>query len=594
MEIKHSINYFLRKDWKIRIIEILPFLIMDAFYLRLYLGNRKMLLTYGDTYTLTAGDCLRPALSAVYLVFALMIALSFFAFYRFQAVGTRDFIKFYSEKKVYLKTFLYLERLHLLIFVNISALVSSFYLLSCQFRADYFLQIMRNLACWYGLLPLLAILIGLFLSYMKSYQGIIIAYILILLVSSPLVNAVCRSISFNTGVNTSGILKYFKLMPLPRYDIASTIAYLGTPVTFDAVWLLLLWIFLFCLGILLISGHRCRYLYAFNGGMCILCFLCLLNIPHSSRIEYGDINEGSEHNSYYYLFQDKENTAEALLSEQDYGIQCYHIDLRVRDGIQANVTIDITDTNQSEYLFTLYHTYKLEGITDQNGDALEYSRFDDYIRISSHAPVSQFVFQYSGSAPGACTNSEGIHLSSYFPFYPMQGIQAVYYSYTDSYLDHQMSDKTPFYVHVDSTKQVYCNLPEVSHNTFAGTETGFFLLSGFVETYKYKDITVLYPYNGKASTSYDEWNRAIDSLLELEQEYDSDHSNHIQYIMIERGFSASRLYTYGSNYAEVATLTTTHMMQIDGYSVPDEPEGYALYKHYLETGHNEINSYFYN
>lgn len=359
MEIKHSINYFLRKDWKIRIIEILPFLIMDAFYLRLYFGNRKMLLTYGDTYTLTAGDCLRPALSAVYLVFALMIALSFFAFYRFQTVGMRDFIKFYSEKKVYL-------------------------------------------------------------------------------------------------------------------------------------------------------------------------------------------------------------------------------------------TIDITDTNQSEYLFTLYHTYKLEGITDQNGDALEYSRFDDYIRISSHAPVSQFVFQYSGSAPGACTNSEGIHLSSYFPFYPMQGIQAVYYSYTDSYLDHQMSDKTPFYVHVDSTKQVYCNLPEVSHNTFAGTETGFFLLSGFVETYKYKDITVLYPYNGKTSTSYDEWNRAIDSFLELEQEYDSDHSNHIQYIMIERGFSASRLYTYGSNYAEVAALTTTHMMQIDGYSVPDEPEGYALYKHYLETGRNEINSYFYN
>ena len=594
MEINQKHYRFLCKDWGIRILTILPFLFINASYLRLYVVNRKLVSMYGSSYSLIAGSSLDEALKIIYPVFAFIIALSFIAFHRFRADGIRDLINLYSPRHIYLKTFLFLELLHLLIFINILVLFFIFYLPFCQPRADYFLQIVKNIVCWYGLLPLLAIVIGIFLSYMKSYQGAIVAYIAILLAASPLPDTIHRTLAFDTLIDTSAILKYFKLMPLPAYDIQAEIDYLGHPVTSDTVWLLLFWIFLFGLGIILVSGHRSWYLLAFNGGICVLSILFLIDVPHDSRIEFGDVHERYFHPDYYYSFLDKSDYANSLLTAKDYGIRKYAIELSVNDGMQAQVTINIDDSTESEYLFTLYHTYRVNDITNQDGKPLAYTQTDDYIRIQSDSPVTQLVFHYAGSAPGCYSLSDGIHLNSYFPFYPIQGIQAVYDTTHSHYVDHQMNEPISFYVSVDSNKQVYSNLKETSYNTFEGEETGFFLLSGFVETYQYKDVTVLYPYTGKGRNDYTIWNDAIDDLLSLEQEYSPDGSNHLQYIMLDTSYRGFREYTYGSNYAQMAVLTTDHMIKLDGYNPPDESAGYALYKHYLETGHNEPNAYFYN
>lgn len=559
-------------------------LIVNGYFVRVYLRNRKLVEAFGEIYQFRAASCLSIALDVVFPLFGIFLVLSYSIFRKQRRDGIFELNHLYAERKSYGCQMLLLLALDIGISINALIWVLVLYWKNCLIRGDYILHILENILVRYTLTLMVSILAGYTLALIQNKRIVFCLLVVILLLQSPMLG----------GINLErpvyyAILAWFRLMPFPWSDATSAIDYVDYPIVAESWWLPILWMSIclfFHICTIYPRGGGRRIGLGLNAGLFLAAVIILAYVPANLKIDPYNSYQGDNHPQYYYRFASplpdvKEEAA-------DFQISGYRMSFWVTDRLKGEVTVDIVEeTGRDNYYFTLYHTYRVTKVWDQAGRALRFQQDGDYLDVENTGNVEAVTIQYEGSAPGCYSHKKGVLLASYFPYYPRPGYYAVFDR--SEYLPIQEEAVCTFDITVYSDQQIYSNLTEVDWNHFQGEANGVFLLSGFVEELNYRGIRLLYPYDGKETES-DAWKESIDLLLEFEEENAVAEQNMgVKTIMLTTTLPYERDFTYGSNWAEMAVLSPEKILQSEGYYRPDEREFILYYQFYLEHGYNEKN-----
>ena len=186
--------------------------------------------------------------------------------------------------------------------------------------------------------------------------------------------------------------------------------------------------------------------------------------------------------------------------EADFQIISYDMDLKLGRQMRATVTCVPSDGDLDSYAMTLYRSYQVDSITDENGDALEYQQDENTLLIYGQEDgIQSFTLKYHGGPTGASclyNNRYAINLPGWFPYYPVPGWNKIYQNEGEyRYVDNRLKTPARFRIQLHADGKVYSDLKQEGNNLFQGESYGPTLLSGFVGERKLANGTVfIYPY----------------------------------------------------------------------------------------------------
>lgn len=198
---------------------------------------------------------------------------------------------------------------------------------------------------------------------------------------------------------------------------------------------------------------------------------------------------------YYYKEADlTEELTEEDWTAADFSIKKYDIFIGAGRVTQFQVQCEIEDNRSEKLIFTLYHNYKINHITDVNGNELKYELNGDSVAVQNTPGNSVIKFCYAGAAPVYMADMRHIEFPEYYKYYPVAGMVPVFIVTEQNY-DMQLSETiSDFHVKVDASYPVYSNLQEIGENEFSGRATGVALIGGMgVETCLYDTAQIVYP-----------------------------------------------------------------------------------------------------
>lgn len=576
------------------------FLILNGYFIRTYIVNSRLVQSFGGVYQMDATDCQSIALEIVFPIFSLFLILSYSIFQKTGREGFYELNQLYAKRKNYCCQILILLFLDVLVTMNALLGEFWFYEHNCIPNMFYRINMIENGIVWYFLLLWVAVMIGYALSMLRSRRVVLCVTVGILLLLSPLMDGVAMQLSFK-GIDIYPFMLWIQLMPFPSASVFGTTSYIGFPIVKEHYWLMLFWIVFFCffhIFSLYSKGRQRNCLLGLNALFCLMAIVILTYVPAGVRMDVGNVYNGNQHAQFYYNMQRDARTIQEKTA--DFQVDAYQMEFSFTDRLQGKVTLHVADeTNEEQYYFTLYHTYRVTKVCDQDGNALGFHQYEDYLDVEKSDGIESITISYQGSAPGCVSYKKGMLLASYFPYYPRPGYYMVYegvrnHKSYDEYLPILEKDTCFYDITVNTAQQVYSNLPEMERNHFQGEADGVFLVAGFVEEFNYRGIRVLYPYDGMERTG-EEWKKSIDLLLDFEEECAvSDGGKGVKTILTHEIFGGGRNFTFGSNWAELAVLSPDKVLQTDGEEVPDEAEFILYYRFYLENGYNARNSAFYS
>lgn len=212
---------------------------------------------------------------------------------------------------------------------------------------------------------------------------------------------------------------------------------------------------------------------------------------------YGVLNKGSVllmtgHPESALEDSAKYNMKEPVMEEEaSFSVSSYVMDLSMKKELVAEVGLSIRQKEAlPEYVFTLYHSYRVKRVTDQSGNELPFRQEEDSVRVDNEnlLPVDTLHFSYQGHSPAFYTNSKACFLPGFFPYYPRAGRHAVYelgFLNTDS-------PAADYQIRVTGLRSpLYSNLQE-NGGVFTGTADQALLVSGYCATKKVNGVTCLY------------------------------------------------------------------------------------------------------
>lgn len=240
-------------------------------------------------------------------------------------------------------------------------------------------------------------------------------------------------------------------------------------------------------------------------GICVVvCAVCmgLYVQPVSKHLMNHHPRDGLFADFDYY--EKNGGKAEAAAFE----ITQYALDLRVGNRLYAKAALTVDRPALPAYTFTLYHGYQVKSAADQNGNPLRYRQSGDYLEIAANddRDLRTIHLVYDGYSPRFYSNTQGIFLPGYFPYYPYSGYRYLYDLEEQGFRTNVLDAPVDFTVHLQTHQPVYTNLGNSEgggKSTFSGKTDGLTLLSGFLDTVEIEGIEVVYPYlnNGYAGNS---------------------------------------------------------------------------------------------
>ena len=572
------------------------FSVLNGYFIRCYIRNQELVRLYGVIYHFRAEDCISIALEVVYPLFGIFLILSYSMFQRFRRDGFYELNHLYAERRNYLVQLSVLIVLDILIAFNALVWVLVLYRRNCTIRPDYLVHIIENILVWYGLVMLVPILAGYVLSLIRNKRFVLCMAVGLLLLQSPLLEDLAPELAYDRGINLYPFVRWVRLMPFPRGDVISGFVYTGYPVVRETYWQPVFWIsvcLFFPVVTLCPKGKRRRLGLGLNGILLLCAAGILAYMPADTRVEYMNVNLGVQHPEYYYRFSPRQPVTKE--EPADFSVSGYKMDLEITDRLEGEVTLYIAEkTGRDHYYFTLYHTYQVTGVRDQDGRRLQFQQYDDYVDVEDTGDIEAVTISYRGSAPGFYSHEKGIRLSSYVPYYPRPGYHVVFGKTEEiqntEYFPILEENLCSFDIQIHTGQQVYSNLPELEKNHFQGEANGVFLLSGFVEEYDYRGVRLLYPYNGH-EYSKERWEESIDYLKAFEAAHlPPEQEGGVETIVLCAEEWYNRYYTFGSNWAEVYMLPPETMREFyNDDAWPDEREFILYYQFYLEHGYNAGN-----
>lgn len=361
-----------------------------------------------------------------------------------------------------------------------------------QFFLALLIHTVSRLLCYFFLCLLTAVFIGLMLSVIKKRYIAYIVMIAFALSEVELTQIASMHIFEDQGKDFSKLFEFFFIAPhslgwTPNEQI-------GIALDINKIAQLLFFIILSTMIIILIN-NKSKAEKIWKSSICSLLCLCLLigyfipiSIPKMDMSASSDSNDDLYY-GYYKDCQKEENP--------DFHIEKYDLTFSTYLNLKAIAKIYIDNSNLEKYKFTLYHKYKVSKVTNQNGAPLEFIQNHDYLTImNNNTEIKYLSIEYYGGSIQYYSSYAGIFLPGNFSYYPIPGFHKTFDHYY-GFLDNSLPYNTDFEIKINSLKKVYCNLEEKGNNQFSGNAKSITILSGFYDTLKINDTTILYPYFSK-------------------------------------------------------------------------------------------------
>lgn len=349
------------------------------------------------------------------------------------------------------------------------------------------------------LLPLLAAsCIGMMLSAAAKKYIAYFIMIFFVLAETSIVDRYSAGLYNMTGYDLSKILRFFNLLS-SSYGW-SPVAHTGTIIELDKIAHYLFWIFLSAFVLVIANDKRKGKKWIKSGISLVVCALMLtvyftpMSFP---RMNLGASGAAADY-SYYANHPDCQNERQAQFKALKY-------DLKFSSflNLKADAKIYIDKKDLKEYIFTLYHGYKVSNVTNQKGDALKYEQKHDYLTIYNNGSDTEYIqIEYSGASNKYYSSYVGTFLPGNFAFYPLPGFYKMYDADSQlGFLDVKLPYNTDFNVELNLPKTTYCSLNEMEKNKFSGKSDSLTILSGYLKDAEINGAKVIYPYFSNLYTS---------------------------------------------------------------------------------------------
>lgn len=390
---------------------------------------------------------------------------------------------------------------------------------------DYNIYVVLNCVLNIFLIGILAISIGNFLAKIKNR---ILCYVLLIILAflfSPVFQTIISEMKLYENIDFSFLANLFNIFTpglnfMPNFNNGYSIL--------PYRWIIIIfWILFFSISDIFIDVKKDKaYIIKTSVKSLITVLLIILYLMPSSKILPDYSAAGSiQYDFYHYVdISDLEGRENYEQKEEaaDFTVSKYNITLNVSSKLKAKVIIDIsTPSKSNSYKFTLYHSYAVDTVTDQNGNNLNFVQDNDYLTIDAENTIDSLIISYRGSAAKYYSNYQGICLPGNFAYYPIPGYHIVYDSESQNFNQICFDDAINIDLNIKAPYKVYCNLPETDNNSFKGVSEGITLISGFLTEITINDITFIYSYLNDNSDK--NINKVADELSEIWKS--SDNSN---------------------------------------------------------------------
>lgn len=325
----------------------------------------------------------------------------------------------------------------------------------------------------------IAILTGavLGLSIKRASAYCLILVILILSSSIP------AKILYSTEINDIPILNYFDWFTvlMPNSDFVADSVY-GISLEIYRWCLALGWISLLS-ACLLIKMHR-SYNSTTKLKQLILILILLgiiFGLRFSSRQDDSIVRKDyrSDSTLFHELTYRNEETIKAD-NAPSFHISKYDMDITINNNMEVSAVLTLLETDADVYEFTLWHDLSIVDIWSIDGKEIPYDRNGDYLTVYPPLGTEDICMEYTGNCGKYFTNHQGIALPGYIPYFPVPGHRNIW-DYTNQEINvYRYPAKSFFQISVNSNLNVFCNLPKVSDNTFAGTAETVSLYAGLL------------------------------------------------------------------------------------------------------------------
>lgn len=365
----------------------------------------------------------------------------------------------------------------------------------------YLSHIIKNIVLNIVLVGLIGTGLGAVLSqYVKRITAYIII-ILIALIISPFFDEIALAMSFSF----TNIYTYFDIFKIlaPNLNWMTDNLY-GLPIELCRWNLAFFWISIFA-SIATFKYSRKNIVIRCIG--ILLGIISLVNLAsYMAGIDDSIVRRDDRTNGFLYGDQYYWREHENKIAKANFEVLKYEMIFDISRNLSGTVHITIDPSQEGEvHPFTLYRGYRITSITDEEGNLLSYSRDGNYFEINNDFKdeIRTITVKYVGNGNRFYSNSQGVALLGYFPYYPMAGHLKLWDEETNSFYVNTNFAEKEFNVTINSPSEIISNLENISDNIYSGTSTTVSLVGGFVKEENKSGFNYTYSPLGESEDGYD-------------------------------------------------------------------------------------------
>lgn len=334
---------------------------------------------------------------------------------------------------------------------------------------------------------LVAILLGMLLALVFKRVVAFLVGAIVIFLGSPMFESIAEAEILSSRLNLYPVEEIFNIYTPSLFWMPNFM--IGYSLLPYRIALLIFWVFALLAALLglLIQKNKIRF------GLIIVCVAfsisgIMIYFQPSSKLimNYNPSNGLNSDLEYYENNEQKDEPG-------GFDVTDYALNIEVTNKLNVKSILTVSESI-SEYKFTLYHGYKITDVKNQSGDRLNFTQDGDYFTVYSDLDVTQLYIEYSGFSPKFYSNTQGMVLPGFFPYYPHSGFKSIFNIEEQGFYKLLVEGKPNFSLSVKGHKKVYSNLSALDNNTFTGKSTGVTIISGFIEKTSVNGIEVIYPY----------------------------------------------------------------------------------------------------
>lgn len=370
--------------------------------------------------------------------------------------------------------------------------------------------------------------------------------LLVIFISSPYMEKITNTLMDTMNINLFAFKNCFDIFPI---NLRFAINYeFGFSVLPYKIAVIVFWIAFVTAGLVFVLKLKHRKLWSIAAAAVCVVSLVVYTAPASKVIMDFSPDGSAMHDMFYYT--DNKNVKE---KKADFKVTEYDMDISIGLLLKTEAELSVDRTELDKYEFTLYHSYDVDSVKNQNGENLTFKRSGDYLEVNRGDSATQkLVISYSGAAKAYYSNSQGIYLTGDFQYYPAAGYIRLADT-TSGFLESHFLDYNAYFdVNIKYHKQIYSNLEEKSKNHFVGKANGVTLMAGMLSEKTDGINKIIYP-------SYADYDRKEnDYTLELLKECDFEGSTFVIIPNMNQGGSLC-------NVSRQQIISSTPLYSGDGF-----------------------------